>query len=997
MTAAFGIVIRTSALLVCVRLLSLVLRRASASVRHALWAIGLLAVLVFPVVSRWIPEWDIAILPEKSIKTSSIDTTPAPVPLPDAVSVIARSEIRQPSENPAPVVASGHLQAAGNWIPRWGTGQWLALLYLLGSGVFLFGWLKSVWDLHRLTQRSRPLTGDGWDERLLETQREIGVPGTIQLRTSTDAISPMMWGIFRPVILLPIAALDWAPIRQRLVLAHEMAHVKRYDSVGQLLAQAVSTIYWFNPVVWYAVHRLHAERERACDDSVLRLGADGADYADHLLQITRGLNTGFSQSAVSMAHASQLKVRLIAILDSGMARSRASRIAATTLLTTIGVLTLSIAAIQVTALSTLVLPAFAAPYGAPFGALMSRPKLVEVTPPLPAAQQPVAAVVDPQHTFINQYCLSCHNYDDRVANVMFDAPVSDVGHVEENRPLWEKVVRRLRAGRDSFDIAGIGRPSAASIKSMIQYLETELDRNAKTYIPPIAPHRLNRTEYQNAIRDLLDLEIDSTQLLPPDDYTSGFDNILTAPDSPRTRDAYTGVAPIISRLAVQTAPSSSSYQRVFVCTPPSYRREDGEACAKTIITVLTENAFRGDATAADVDSSMAAYAAGRNGGNFEQGIGAALSQILASSKFIYRTEAAPPDVKPGDAYRISDLALASRLSFFLWSTSPDQDLIDLAKQGKLHEPAVLEQQTIRMLKDYRADALSINFAGQWLNLRSLQSVAPIPALFPAFDEGLRQAMRREDELFFDSIVREDRNVVDLLTADYTFVNNRLARHYGIPNISGNQFRRIPLTDTFDARRGILGKAAFLTMTSLDNRTRPMTRAKWIMSNLLGVGPPDPPPNVLPMKPRSNDPGVLNPSMRKAMEDEYARYDSRERAGCISCHRLADPIGFSLENFNAIGVWRTEDGGAPVNAADTLYDGTSINGPADLRRWLVGYSDQFVQVMTQKLMTYALGRRIEPQDMPLIRAIDREVARNNNRFSAIVLGIVKSDTFQMNSK
>jgi len=994
----FGIVIRTSALLVCVSLLAIALRRTSASVRHALWAVGLLAVLVFPVVSRWIPEWNLAILPESSRLTAVFDTTPATPAVPDVPRFSARPEVRQPRQTAAPSAAATQLHVSAHTeATQWTAGQWLPILWGLGSAVFLIGCLKSVWDLQRLTQRSLPLTDEGLRERLSETQKEIGVPGTVQLRISTAAISPMTWGIVRKVILLPIAALDWSPIRQRLVLAHELAHVKRNDSVGQLLAQTVTTMYWFNPLVWYAMRRMHAERERSCDDCVLRLGATGEDYADHLLQVTRGLNDGFTQSAVSMAHSSQLKSRLIAILDSGLNRSKASRSVATTLLTTIGVLTLSIAAIQLTALSTLVLPAFAAPLGAPLWS--PQPKL----PPTPVAvqQPPAAAVVDPQRAFINQYCVSCHNPSDQVGYLILDASNADLAHVANNRELWEKIVKRLRAGMDPPPFASVARPSAATINSMIQYLESELDRNAKTYVPRIGPHRLNRTEYTNAIRDLLDLEFDSTQLLPGDDSTAGFDNIVGALDSPRTRDVYAGVAPVISRLAIQTATNSPSHQRIFVCNPEAERllapNDPSPRCYRRILSTLTENAYRGSATAADIDDIVGTFTAGLKNSGFDSAIETALAKILANPKFLYRSEDAPSEAKSGDAFRISDVALASRLSFFLWSTSPDQELIDLATQGKLHEPVVLEEQTMRMLKDYRADTLTTNFAGQWLWLRGLKYVAPVPTLFPEFDDGLRQAMRREGELFFDSIVREDRNVVDLLTANYTFVNNRLARLYGIPNITGNQFRRITLTDAFDARRGILGKAAFLSVTSRENRTSPVTRGKFAMNILLGVSPPDPAPNDPPLINRWTDPAVVAPSVRTAMEELVASVGNRYKSSCITCHQLVDPIGNALESFNAIGMWRTTDGGAPVNAADTLYDGTKVDGPADLRRWLVGHSDQFVQVLTQKLMTYALGRRIEPQDMPLIRSIARDANRNNNRFSAIVLGIVKSDAFQMNSK
>ena len=987
MIAALGIVIRTSLLLVCVTLLSLTLRRASASVRHALWAVALLAVLAFPLASRILPEWDWAVLPENTPPAIAFDTTPPPESTPDPVAAHAHlgSELSPTASNPAMPVVRPRIPSSTSW----GWTQWLALVWGLGSLVFIFGWTKSVWDLHRLTQRSSAPADDVLNAQLAEAQREIGVSGEIPLCIASEAIPPMAWGIFRHVILLPSAARDWSPVRQRLVLAHELAHVKRNDGLGQLLAQAVCAIYWFNPLVWHAVHRLHVDRERACDDSVLRLGADGADYADHLLQITRSLNSGFVQSAVSMAHPSQLKARMMAILDSRIRRSRASRIAASSLLTIVSVLMLTIAAIQLTTLSTLVLPAFASPLGAPLWSPESSVQVRTAATP----QQPAAIVVDPHYEFLKQYCVSCHNSDDRVANLVFDFSQIDNGGVADNRPRWEKVVRRLRAGMDP-PLSAPRHPSEAEIKSMIQFLETELDRNAKTYVPPIGPHRLNRTEYAKAIRDLLDLEIDATKLLPTDDSTHGFDNIVSAlGTSPKAIEPYVGIAPVISRMAIQTATNSPSYQKVFVCPPISPYEGFSELCVRKTISSLLENAFRGFAVSSDVDGLVKQRRS-------VDGIASALTEILASPKFLYRTEDAPVGVNSGEAYRISDLALASRLSFFLWSTIPDQELIDVAKQGKLHESAVLEQQTLRMLQDYRAEALSVNVAGQWLAVRSVQRITPSPVFFPEFDESLRQAMSREVELLFDSVVREDRNVADLLTANDTFVNNKLARLYGIPNVTGSQFRRITLPDALDVRRGLIGKAALLSVPNEysrnHNRTSPVGRGKLIMQMMLGVYPPDPPPTEPSIPERSNDPSVLEPSVRKSMEELKAHYSTTSGA-CLFCHRYTDPIGYSLENFNAIGIWRDADGGAPIDAADTLYDGTKINGPADLRRWLVGRSDQFVQTMTEKLMTYALGRGVEPQDMPLIRAIDREAARNSNRFSAIVLGIVKSDTFQMNSK
>jgi beta-lactamase regulating signal transducer with metallopeptidase domain len=1009
MSAALGIVIRTSVLLACVSALSLSLRRASASVRHALWVVGLLAVLVFPLASRVLPKWDWVILPANAPSATAFDTTPAPAPAPDAV-IISSNSVLSPSVRSAPKTTAVVLSAAASR-QNWSWGDWIALAWALGSSLFVFGWLKSIWDLHLLTLQSKPLTEDGWCEVLANVQHEIGVEGSVRLRVATQPIPPMTWGIFRHVILLPAAAIDWFPARQRLVLAHEMAHVKRNDGIGQMLAQAVSAIYWFNPLVWYAVRRLHAERERACDDCVLRLGADGADYADHLLQITRGLNSAFAQSAVSMAHPSQLKARVIAILDSSVRRSRASRIAATILLTTVGVLTLSIAAVQLTALSTMALPAFAKPLGVPLWS--AEPASVQRTSAQVPAPQPAATAIDPQRAFLDQYCVTCHNADDRIGSVVFvgsntrvprsaynsyryqafPSGVADLASIDNDRLGWEKVVRRLRAGMDPPPFSNVPRPSQATINSMIQFLEGQLDRDAKTYIPPIGPHRLNRTEYANAIRDLLDLETDFSKLLPRDDSTSGFDNIVAAlGTSPRSTEAYVAIAPIVSRMAIQTSSTSPSYKRIFLCGPTTYHEKDSDAdCGRKIVTALVENALRGFATKADIDGFMPP---GIFGNEYE--IEKVLAQILASPKFLYRTEEAPANVAAGEAYRISDLALASRLSFFLWSTSPDQELIDLAKQGKLHDPAVLESQTLRMLKDYRADALTTNFAGQWLGLRYMQNAEPSPSLFPDFDESMRQAMRQESEMLFDSVVREDHNVVDLLTADYTFVNNRLARYYGIPNVTGSQFRRVTLSDALDVRRGILGKAAFLTFTSRTNRTSPVTRAKWIMGSLLGTPPPDPPPNVLPLNERDAVEHGMRTTLEAAYRDAPTNLYTNTNA-CITCHRLIDPMGYALENFNPIGQWRDAEGGAPINASDSLFDGTKVNGPADLRRWLVVHSDQFVQTMTVRLMTYALGRGVEPQDMPLIRAIDRDAARNNNRFSALVLGIVKSDTFQMNSK
>jgi hypothetical protein len=389
------------------------------------------------------------------------------------------------------------------------------------------------------------------------------------------------------------------------------------------------------------------------------------------------------------------------------------------------------------------------------------------------------------------------------------------------------------------------------------------------------------------------------------------------------------------------------------------------------------------------------YRSGRNdGGSFDDGIEAALQRVLADPEFVYREEPEPAALANGKTYRISDLALASRLSFFMWSSVPDDELIDLATQGKLKDPVVLEKQVRRMLADPRSDALTANFTGQWLGVRSLQTSEPVVNLFPDFDDNLRAAYRREIELFFGSIAHEDRSILELLTANYTFVNERLAKQYGIPNIYGPQFRRVTLPAELDMRRGLLGKGALLTVTSDAARTSPVRRGKWFLETFLGVSPPDPPPGVdttLKGKPAGAGGAVADPPMRVRMEEHHTN------PVCASCHKIFEPIGLGLENFDATGAWRTLDGESPIDASGVLVDGTKIDGVAGLRDSLVRNSDQFARVVTERLMTYALGRGVEYQDMPTLRAILRDSAGNKYKFSALVTGIVKSAPFQMNMK
>ncbi len=432
-----------------------------------------------------------------------------------------------------------------------------------------------------------------------------------------------------------------------------------------------------------------------------------------------------------------------------------------------------------------------------------------------------------------------------------------------------------------------------------------------------------------------------------------------------------------------------SRRRVFSCRPSASRASE-DACAKTIIARLARLAYRGDVTSVDTQRLVGFYQAGRRDGNFERGIQKALQRILASPKFCFHIEQDPQGLAPGSIYRINDRELASRLSFFLWSSIPDTQLLDLADQNTLHTPAVLEQQVHRMLADPKAEALTTDFAEQWLYLRNLRNMQPNSEEFPDFDDNLRQAFQREAELFFESIVKEDRNVLDLMTANYTFLNERLAEHYGVPNVYGSQFRRVTLTD--QARFGLLGKGAVLMVTSHVDRTSPVVRGKWVLDNLLSAPVPPMPNNVPPLKEDPNRGGRIL-TMRERMEEH------RANPGCAACHRIMDPIGLSMENFDAVGAWRTRDGdsvtkqGSPIDSHGQLLDGTPIDGVVTLRKALLRQPDMFVQTVVEKLMIYALGRGLQAYDMPSVRAIVRETAESNYRFSSIVMGVIASTPFQ----
>jgi cytochrome c5 len=477
-------------------------------------------------------------------------------------------------------------------------------------------------------------------------------------------------------------------------------------------------------------------------------------------------------------------------------------------------------------------------------------------------------------------------------------------------------------------------------------------------------HALNTRRLQNYVRS-------SSDTIDFSGYPHIDDIIFTGPFNP-------------------TGPGDTpSRRRIFVCRPNA--ATDEEPCATRILGALGRRAYRGDFTGEDQRVLLDFFRRGRaDGKTFESGIDLALRRLLASPKFVFRVERDPAGVAPGAVYTLSDLELASRLSFFLWSTIPDDELLALAARGRLRDPATLERQVRRMLADAKAQALVDNFVGQWLQLRNLRNKQPNSHEFPNFDDNLRRALDTELEMFFASILREDRNVLDLMTADYTFVNERLAKHYGIPNVYGSHFRRITLTE--DTRKGLLGKGAILLVTSHAHRTSPVLRGKWVLENVLGT-PPPPPPDVVP--PFPEDIEAHKPkSVRERMEQH------RRNPACASCHRVIDPAGLALENFDATGAWRTRDGGTRgtvVDASGQLVDGTAINGVIELRQALLREPRTFVTTVTERLLTYALGRGLAAADMPTVRSIVRDAARDQYRFSAVVLGVVRSVPFQKRLK
>ena len=461
------------------------------------------------------------------------------------------------------------------------------------------------------------------------------------------------------------------------------------------------------------------------------------------------------------------------------------------------------------------------------------------------------------------------------------------------------------------------------------------------------------------------------------------ENLVRAARRGQRREPAIAAVTLSGPYGVDGAGDTPSRRRIFTCRPGA--TEAAGPCAREILSTLARRAYRRPVTAADLDVLLPFYEEGRAEGGFERGVQRALERLLVSPEFLYRVERDPEDAEPGAPYRVGGLALASRLSFFLWSSIPDDELLDRAADGSLGDPAVLEEQVRRMLADPRSRALVDNFAEQWLYLRDVESKEPDPGFFPGFDENLRQAFERETELFIDSVLREDRGVAELLTADWTFVNERLAKHYGMPHVYGSHFRRVSLDGT--ARRGLLGQGGILTLTSYATRTSPVLRGKWILENLLASPPPPPPPDVPALAEKTGEGAAL--SMRAAMERH------RANPACASCHARMDPLGFALENFDAVGRWRARgESNDVIDASGVLPDGTSFDGPEGMRRALLRDPRRFAATVTEKLLTYALGRNVEPYDMPAVRAVVRAAEEDGYRFSSLVLGIVRSTPFQM---
>jgi hypothetical protein len=583
-----------------------------------------------------------------------------------------------------------------------------------------------------------------------------------------------------------------------------------------------------------------------------------------------------------------------------------------------------------------------------------------------------------QNALVEEYCSSCHSSSVKAGELVLTR--FNVTSPLLSAELLEKMIRKLRSGQ--MPPANQERPEPGEMAAFVDALEARADAMAtRSSDPGWRPfQRLNRAEYARVIKDLLAVDIDPSAILPPDTASAGFDNIADVQTvSPTLITAYLRGAATVSRAAVgETRTDTPSRRKIFACTPRTPGAE--RSCAERILRRLSAMAYRGAATDLDINDLLLFYERGRQHGSFDDGIRLALESMLVSPKFLFRVESVEPSGE------LSDLSLASRLSFFLWSTGPDDVLVAAARRGALHSPAQLSAQARRMLLDPRADAMSTRFAAQWLRLQDLEKNVIDPKLFPSFDPSLAKAMRRETELTVDDVIRRDGSVMELITSNRSFINERLATHYGIKNVRGSQFRAVTMPES---RRGLLGEGSILTLTSLGTRTSPVLRGKWVLDVLLGTPPPPPPPNVPALEDSTKAEKDGAPLTTRQRVEEHRRNPS-----CSGCHRVIDPPGMALENFDATGAWRTRDNGVAIDATAELYDGLRMDGAAGLRAAIVAHDDMFFRNFTQQLMTYALGRRLGYRDMPAVRAIVRAAAGNNNRVSAFITGVVTSDAFRM---
>jgi mono/diheme cytochrome c family protein len=582
--------------------------------------------------------------------------------------------------------------------------------------------------------------------------------------------------------------------------------------------------------------------------------------------------------------------------------------------------------------------------------------------------------------FLAKYCLSCHAGARPRSGLALDG-FKDEASAQKDRLLWQKIAQLIRSREMP---RGFGpKPAPADVELVATWIESELTKVDCTGTKDpgrVTIRRLNRAEYNNTIRDLVGVQFQPAEDFPSDDVGYGFDNIgdvLSMP--PILMEKYLAAAEKVVDLAFQ---DPDIRKRILTCEP---KGQGSAESARQVLEPLASRAFRRPVSEEEVNRLARLVAmAEKHGDSFEEGIRLALQAVLVSPHFLFRVESTRRGTNRESVLPLSDFELATRLSYFLWSSMPDEELFSLAKQESLRKDGNLEAQVGRMLKDPKARALVDNFGGQWLQTRNLGAATPDPALFPTFDEYLRTAMLKETELFFEAVLQEDRSVLAFLDADFTFMNERLARHYGIPGVEGDQFRRVTLTG--DQRGGILTHASVLTVTSNPTRTSPVKRGKWILENLLGTPPPPPPPDAGEL-PETKE-AVLSGSLRKRMETH------RTNPNCATCHQRMDPLGFGLENFDAIGAWRTRDGEFAIDASGTLPDGQLFQGPAGLRALLKGKAEAFRRCLTEKLLTYALGRGLEYFDKCAVDDIVAALARGPDRFSTLVIEIVKSDPFQM---